>query len=134
MVVAAAGNAGPSSPPRYPAAYERVLAVTAVDQDNRVYLRAGRGEHLDYAAPGVNIQVASGSTADAYHQVSGTSFATPLITGLVIYYAAGSGAWGLDQLNSIMREDTLDLGEPGPDPIYGYGLIGASLLKSASEQ
>jgi len=130
LIVAAAGNDGPASAPRYPAGYERVLAVTAVDAGNRVYLRAVRGAHVDYAAPGVNVTAASAASDSAYQQVTGTSYATPLVTGLIMHYHQQSGLWGWSELNALMRADSLDLGAPGPDPVFGNGLLGASLLLS----
>ena len=134
LIVAAAGNDGPAAAPRYPAAYDRVLAVTAVDASNRVYLRAVRGEHLDYAAPGVMLRAASATSDSSYQNVTGTSFATPLVTGLVLYYISQHGIRELDQLNALMRTDTLDLGDPGPDAVYGNGLLGASLLLDADTE
>ena len=51
VVVAAAGNDGPGAPPSYPAAYKEVIAVTAVDRKLSAYRYAGRGAHIDLAAP-----------------------------------------------------------------------------------
>ena len=53
VFVAAAGNGGPSAPPSYPAAYEQVIAVTAVDKNLRGYIHANHGDYIDVAAPGV---------------------------------------------------------------------------------
>ncbi len=58
-LVAAMGNAGPRAEPAYPAAYEGVVAVTAVDAGHAVYRRAGQGLHVDFAAPGVGIATAA---------------------------------------------------------------------------
>ena len=55
VVVAAAGNEGPAAPPSYPAAYQEVIAVTAVDRNLAAYRYANRGEHIDIAAPGVDV-------------------------------------------------------------------------------
>ncbi|MEQ9210376.1 MAG: S8 family serine peptidase, partial [Pseudomonadales bacterium] len=52
FLVAAAGNSGPHASPRYPAAYEEVISVTATDSDQRVYPLANRG-YVDFAAEGV---------------------------------------------------------------------------------
>ncbi len=54
-LVAAAGNAGPRSEPLYPAAYDGVVAVTAVDRSERVFRQANAGPHIAFAAPGVRI-------------------------------------------------------------------------------
>ncbi|MBM3605449.1 MAG: peptidase S8/S53 subtilisin kexin sedolisin, partial [Alphaproteobacteria bacterium] len=50
LIVAAAGNLGPRAAPAYPAAYDNVLAVTAVDRRKQIYHRAGRGPHIDLSA------------------------------------------------------------------------------------
>lgn len=55
VIVAAVGNDGPAAPAAYPASYEGVVAVTAVDGKRRALIEAGRALHLDYAAPGADI-------------------------------------------------------------------------------
>ena len=57
ILVAAAGNAGPTSPALYPAAIPGVIAVTATDEDDRIYRSAVRGNHITIAAPGVNLML-----------------------------------------------------------------------------
>jgi subtilisin family serine protease len=82
VFVAAAGNGGPDAPSAFPAAYEEeVIAVTAVDRNQRVYDQANRGRYIDVAAPGVRIW-----TALPHGQAgvqSGTSFAAPFVTAIV---------------------------------------------------
>jgi subtilisin family serine protease len=55
VLIAAAGNAGPKSPPLYPAADQSVIAVTATDVDDKVFSGANRGRHIAISAPGVDI-------------------------------------------------------------------------------
>lgn len=81
IVVAAAGNGGPKAPPAYPAAYNPVIAVTAIDADNRVYERANRGPYIDVAAPGVDILAPTAGKQHQFH--SGTSFAAAHVSGLI---------------------------------------------------
>ena len=59
VLVAAAGNAGPKSPPLWPAADPNVIAVTATDYDDHLFAMANRGSHVAIAAPGVDILVAT---------------------------------------------------------------------------
>ena len=113
-LVAAAGNGGPQAPPSYPAAYEAVIAVLAVDLAGEPDARAPRGEHLDYAAPGVDIPVAQLGAGLVYR--SGSSYAAPFVTALL---AAGLGE---ESLRSAAR----DLGPPGHDAVYGWGLVRSS--------
>ena len=122
LIIAAVGNEGPLAEPRFPAAYPNVIAVTAVDINGRVYQHAGRGEHVDYAALGVNLQVATNDAG--YALVSGTSYATPLVTGLVLYYLA----LGHEENPLLPEDDIVDLGSPGFDEVYGRGLPGKQFL------
>lgn len=77
MVVAAVGNDGPAAPPQYPASYDGVIAVTAVDTKGRALVEAGRARHLDFAAPGA--ELAAALPGMGYAKVRGTSFAAPLV-------------------------------------------------------
>lgn len=127
VTVAAMGNRGPRAAPQYPAAYPGVIAVTAVGMDGRVYARAGRGRHVDFSAPGVNLPVALGNGQSGVR--SGTSFAAPFVT------AAAAMAQGqrpqprtVDAVQQRLVEHTRDLGSRGHDAIYGHGLLQASRL------
>lgn len=124
--VAAAGNAGPLADPQYPAAYPTVLAVTAIDRDRRLYAYAVRGEHVDFSAYGVNLSAASGD--QGFTAVTGTSFAAPVVSALLLRYLADTGS--LDAALEALVADTLDLGEPEKDPLFGNGLPGESQLRS----
>lgn len=118
MVLAAAGNAGPVAEPMYPAAYDTVVAITAVDASGKVYRLANRGKHLDLAAPGVAMLHAK--AGGGYSASSGTSFAVPF---------AATAAARLRHLQpdgdtlGAMHQSARDLGPPGHDDIYGYGLL-----------
>ena len=83
LIVAAAGNDGPSSPPRYPAAYDWAVAVTAVDRRDNVYARAVRGPHIDFAAPGVRVQLPDRAMRPGPLR-SGTSYAAPTRDGCAV--------------------------------------------------
>ncbi|NOU06455.1 MAG: S8 family serine peptidase, partial [Hyphomicrobiaceae bacterium] len=119
MFVAAAGNDGPTAPPSYPAAYDTVIAVTAVNTELRNYRHASRGDHIDLAAPGVDIWSALPGERAGYH--SGTSFAVPYVTAvLASMYRSLPGKTKQEFLRQV---STTDLGPPGRDPIYGQGLV-----------
>jgi Subtilase family len=118
LVMAAAGNGGPVAQPMYPAAYETVVAVTAVDEGHQVFRLANRGQYLDIAAPGVGLLHAK--AGGGYVASSGTSFAVP--------FAATAAARLLSQqpdvdVMSLLYATAEDLGPPGRDEIYGYGLL-----------
>src|SRR5262249_20569577 len=81
VLVAAAGNDGPSSRPRYPAADANVIAVTATDQADQLFPAAVRGKHIAVAAPGVDLMLPG--LDGTYRQISGTSFSAAEVSGTV---------------------------------------------------
>lgn len=118
-IVAAAGNGGPTAPPAYPAAVPGVVAVTAVDKDLRIYRYANRGRYITVAAHGVDVVAAN--APGGYARFTGTSFATPHVTGwLARCRSAGKSA---STCNDQLRRSAHDLGGTGFDEIYGYGVI-----------
>ena len=93
LVVASAGNRNTSSDesdgPRYPAAYDGVLAVTAVDVDDRPAGDAIHGAHVDVAAPGTNVLTTFHAAGDCMLSGEGTStsFATAYVSAAVALLA-----------------------------------------------
>jgi subtilisin family serine protease len=77
ILVAAVGNDGPAAPPNYPAAYAGVIGVTAIDATYHLALDANRNA-VRFAALGVNVDAAA--LPNGYAAVSGTSYASPLVT------------------------------------------------------
>ena len=124
LMVAAAGNKGPLAGPAYPAAYDQVIAVTAVDTNLRPYRRANRGDYITVAAPGVRVWTAANGDGGTFRQ--GTSFASPFVTA-ILASANHDQNWG-DIRDSIdwLKSNTRDLGEPGKDRQFGWGLIRAN--------
>jgi minor extracellular protease Epr len=125
MLVGAAGNGGPAAAPLYPAAYPEVLAVTAVDQQAQLYRWANQGPYIDFAALGVRVPTltASGSS----QAQSGTSIAAPLVTAAVACLRALKPSSSIRQIKQQLRQQARDLGEPGKDHQFGYGLLSAPL-------
>lgn len=123
LIVAAVGNDGPSAKPLYPAAYDGVIAVTGVDARNRVLLEACRGKHVDFAAPGADI--AAAATDEIYALVRGTSFAAPIVSGLLAAHVAQPDRAAADAAVAKLIAEATDLGAKGQDRIYGYGLVGS---------
>ncbi len=120
VIVAAAGNRGPSAPPAYPAALPGVIAVTAVDDEARVFAGANRGDYIDFSAPGVRIWVPGGGPFGRLE--TGTSFAAPFVAALAAVELSRGGKGGREQLVQHLAARSLHLGPPGRNPIYGYGL------------
>ncbi|MEM7457838.1 MAG: S8 family serine peptidase [Pseudomonadota bacterium] len=126
VIVAAVGNEGPDAPPRYPAAFEQVIAVTAVDADQKIFGRAVQGPHVEYAAPGVDVLIQAGQDSGRY--VSGTSFAAPFVTALIAADTSRSFDTNADTVRSYLNRSIADLGVTGPDPVYGNGLVRAAAV------
>ncbi|RCW87140.1 S8 family serine peptidase [Paracoccus lutimaris] len=121
VLVAAAGNGGPSAKPAYPAAHKPVIAVTAVDRRGQVYRRAGRGAHIDLAAPGVEVWTAA-SIRGAKTQ-TGTSYAAPFVTAAVALMLQKEPGLTPAQVRARLQASTRDLGPAGHDEVFGHGLI-----------
>ena len=120
-VAAAVGNLGPNAGPTYPAAYEPVIAVTAVDRTENVYRRAVRGPHVDLAAPGVDVWTAA--SISGARPKTGTSFAVPFVTAAVAMLRDARPDLGAAAIQEELRRLAVDAGDPGPDPIFGAGLL-----------
>ena len=119
-LVAAAGNGGAGARPAYPAAHPLVLAVTAVDQSLAPYDYANQGDYIDFAAPGVGLWTAR---AKGGGRQSGTSFAAPFITAAVALHLSNGVKPESRTLRAQLRRFTKDLGAPGRDAIFGWGLV-----------
>lgn len=123
ILVAAAGNAGPSSPPLYPAANPAVIAVTATDEDDRLYRSAVRGNHIAIAAPGVNLMLPA--LGGDYRVASGTSFSAAEITGVIALMLERNPGLNPEAVRRALISTARDLGTPGVDPLFGAGLVDA---------
>ncbi|MFM2390789.1 MAG: hypothetical protein RLZZ437_2344 [Pseudomonadota bacterium] len=121
VLVAAAGNEGPRASPAYPAAYEGVIAVTAVDEAGQVYRRAGQGGHIDLAAPGVNVWTAA--SVSGVRPKTGTSFAAPFVTAAAAIILAREPGLTVADVDARLKAAARDLGDTGPDPVFGAGLV-----------
>ena len=80
ILIAAAGNAGPKSPPLYPGADPSVIAVTATDYADKPFAMANRGNYIAVAAPGVDVMVPSPN--GSYQLTTGTSVAAAHVSGI----------------------------------------------------
>ncbi len=121
-MVSAAGNGGPTAAPAFPAAYDSVVSVTAVDQGLRPYRLANRGDYIALASPGVEVWSAAEGGAGRYR--TGTSVAAAHVTGAIAELVGG----GTDVASAIgiLRSEARDLGSPGRDSVFGWGLLQTS--------
>ena len=120
LVVAAAGNAGVSAAPKFPAANDLTLAVTAVDRNNGVTSFDQRGEYIDLAAPGSSIL---STASNDYKFLSGTSMAAAFVSGAAALLFAAQPSITAAQVRDVLQRTATDIGTPGRDTTFGYGLI-----------
>ncbi len=125
LVVAAVGNDGAAAPPLYPASYPGVVGVTGVNARGRALVEAARGEQVDFAAPGADMVAADNAAAMA--PVRGTSFAAPIVAGLLARKLPSPSAEGAARAVRDLAAQAEDLGDRGTDRVYGVGLVGGEV-------
>ena len=121
VLIAAAGNAGPKSPPLYPAADPNVIAVTATDADDKLFHAANRGHHIAVAAPGVDLLLPA--LDSGYQVISGTSFAAAEVSGAVALLLERKPDLDPEAVRRTLMATARDLGPKGLDPEFGAGLV-----------
>ncbi len=150
-VIAAAGNDGQEGI-SYPAAYDDyVIAVGATQYDKTRAPYSNYGASLDVVAPGGNTDVDQngdgygdgilqqtfqkswwGSIEWGYYFYQGTSMATPHVSAVAaLLYSLG--VHSPDEIRNILETTAIDLGSPGWDEYYGYGLINAYAAVQAAQ-
>lgn len=127
LLVAPVGDHGlAGNPTVYPAALPAVLGVTATDRNGERLAAAGHGPFVDISAPGVNLR--SMLPEGRYDPpASGTEFAAPHVSGVAALIWAVNPYLTPDQVRDFMRGAADDLGTPGYDELYGFGLLNAAM-------
>lgn len=153
FVVASSGNEA-SSVPSYPAAYQGVISVAATNIANERADYSNFGPSIDIAAPGgspvtdlngdgiadgIISTIGNDSGLDieyGYAQLSGTSMAAPHVSGVIaLMKAIYPALTPVDFEAALTKGDiTNDLGDPGRDDFYGYGLINAQKAVTHAQQ
>jgi thermitase len=126
VLVAAAGNDGDSTV-NYPAGYAQVVSVAATDHNDAKASFSNTNADVEIAAPGVN--VLSTIPGGQYAELSGTSMATPHVsgvTGVLWQLFPGSTA---SSIRSRLDAAVNDLGPAGRDATFGFGRV--NLCKAA---
>jgi subtilisin family serine protease len=126
LLVAAVGNDGPAAAPLYPSAYPEVVGVTAVDASGQVLPEAGRGPHVAFAAPGADM-AAAGFAPGSYTRARGTSFAAPLVAGLLAASLHESDPAGAGLAVAALARSAQHRSASGRDPVYGHGIVARDL-------
>jgi hypothetical protein len=129
LIVAAAGNWG-STDLIYPASYDSVVSVAAVDSDKNVPSFSQRNAHVEIAAPGVSILstfvMGRGDVQCNYGYKSGTSMATPHVSGVAALIWSHDTTKRASEVRAALQGGAQDLGDNGKDNSTGYGLVQAA--------
>jgi len=133
LLVAAVGN-GNGKGVLYPAAYDDVIGVGSVSEDNKLSSFSLTGSQVEFVAPGSAIK--STWLKGQYKLSSGTSMATPFVTGAIALLLGsderiwndtgavnGDGKWTNEEIRQVLKDTARDLGAKGKDNSFGYGLI-----------
>ncbi len=128
LVVAAAGNQS-SDAPVYPASYPEVIAVAAVDENDRKAGFSNYGDWVDISAPGTGIYTTTFTRTglNRYGFVSGTSIAAPLVSGTLLLLWSAHPDWTAAQVRSHLLTTTDPLDNQNPD--YA-GLLGSGRVNA----
>jgi len=129
-VVVAAGNVGDFSP-FYPASYPQTIAVAATGPLDSYYGLSGKGPHIDVVAPGIGVLSTFPNNTMAYGTLTGTSMATPHVTGLVALMLSLNPSLHVEQIRQLLHDNAVDLGTVGFDQLFGYGRIDAKATLDA---
>ena len=121
LIIAAAGNAGPKSPPLYPGADPNVMAVTATDEHDRLFNGANQGSYVAVAAPGVNVLVPAPNGDVQF--TTGTSVASANVSGVAALLMAEKPTRTPEEIRSILVATAKHLGASGMNPQFGAGLV-----------
>jgi len=130
VIVAAAGNNG-SNVAFYPAACTNVVAVSATNASDTRPTWSNFGSYVDVSAPGVDILSVYGT--DQYAAWNGTSFSSPVASGVVALMAAANSTLTNVQLVDLLIKNSDDIGALGKDVYYGSGRVNANRAVTAAK-
>ena len=134
FVITAAGNEGPDlDTVGYPAGYPEMVAVGSIDRRQRLSRFSSRGRQVDVVAPGD--EITSCYPPRGFATLSGTSMATPFVSGVVALMLAKHRKHGgktpvRNQRDLIehLCKTSADAGPAGTDPLYGCGIVDPNKL------
>ena len=121
ILIAAVGNAGPKSPPLYPAADPHVIGVTAIDENDKLYKGSNVGAQVAIAAPGVDVMVPA--PADSYQITTGTSVAAAHVSGVAALLLERHPNADAQLILEVLTASATRLGTNKRDEKFGWGLI-----------
>ena len=121
VLIAAVGNAGPKSPPLYPAAEPDVIGVTATDADDKLLAVANRGPQVALAAPGV--EILEPGPEGTYQVTTGTSVAAAHVSGVAALLLARKPDLKPDEVRALLVRSARHI--PGNKRDVGAGVVDA---------
>ena len=124
-LVAAAGNDS-TDEIEYPSGYKDVISVSSIDNNFNLSDFSNYGDVITFAAPGTNINSINGVN-------SGTSMATPHVVSAVALLKSYNLNYTNDNIIDVLAHYSKDLGEPGKDDKFGYGLINLDNIEYCNE-
>jgi hypothetical protein len=121
ILIAAAGNAGPKSPPLYPGADVSVIAVTASDYADKPFAMANRGKYIAVGAPGVDVMVPA--PANSYQLTTGTSVAAAHVSGVAALLVERKPNITPDEVRAILMRTATAFSSRPKGEEDGAGLV-----------
>lgn len=122
MLVAAAGNSGNSSL-SYPASYDAVISVAAVDSSENRASYSQYNSQVEISGPGSAVQ--STWPTNTYNSISGTSMATPHVAGAAALVWSFFPQCNNEEIRAALNATAKDKGSSGRDNFYGFGIVKA---------
>ncbi len=123
-LVSAMGNAGPKSPPLYPGADEKVIAITATDAEDRLYEMANVGPYVALAAPGVDVLLPA--PKGGYALETGTSVSAALVSGVAALLVERKPKASPAEIRKWLTASADPLQPADPKHPFGAGLADAA--------
>lgn len=126
LVVASSGNNG-TEQLFYPAAYDGVVAVGATTVGGEHWVLSNTGDYISVSAPGNTVYSTywKAGVGSMYQFMSGTSMASPVVSGVAALIWSVNPALTATQVKAILEATARDAGELGRDKIYGAGEVDA---------
>ena len=120
LLVSAVGNTGRTTA-YYPAGYDSVIGVGAVDQDGNVSSRSNHNASVFLTAPGTDVRSLDASGSYSLH--TGTSFAVPQVAGAAAVLLGIDPTLSPWEIMDLLATSAIDRGTEGCDEYYGYGIL-----------
>lgn len=120
LFIAAAGNGG-NSAYSYPAGYSDVMGVGATDESDEIAYFSTYNDQVDISGPGVAVKSTTGDSE--YSIYSGTSMATPHVSGVALLLWNNYPVCTNKEIRTALEQSATDKGAPGRDDYFGYGIV-----------